>query len=161
MTGTVNLNINRMFFFRIMYSTNILIQTDNEKEFNETKKVLKSIVGHNLFTIYQMKTKDLNTMPWMKNCALFVNFEFKSHPIDKYIEFLKLGGKILSLPSNTQNKIEKKLMENIVNVYDGDLKDFYENEKSSVKYVQWADSFLYSHSPEKGGLHCLTKVQIY
>ena len=36
-------------------------------------------------------------------------------------------------------------MGNNVNIYDGNLKDFYENQENSVKYIDWSDSFLYSY----------------
>ncbi len=141
-----------------MFSTNILILSDNESEFNETKSIFRSIVGNNLFTIYQIKNKDLNITPWMKNCTLFIDFNIQSKPVDNVLEYLQHGGKIFSIPSNSLNKIEKTLMNNDVNVYDGDLKDFYENQENSAKYIDWSDSFLYSHHSSMQGLHCVTKV---
>jgi hypothetical protein len=142
-----------------MFSTNILILSDNESEFNETRSVLKSIVGSNLFTIYQIRNKDLDITPWMKNCTLFIDFNInKNKPVGTILEYLQQGGKILSIPSNTLNKVEKNLMDNNVNIYDGDLKGFYENQENSVKYIDWSDSFLYSYPSSMRGLHCATMV---
>ena len=124
-----------------MNSTNILIFTEIESEFFEIKSVLKTILGRDLFTIYRIGSSDLNS-PWIKNCNLLVNLKHNQDSSELFLDYLKRGGKILSIPSSSLNKVKKNLLGVEVNVYEN--QDLLCNDNKSVSYLDWSASLIFS-----------------
>jgi hypothetical protein len=96
----------------IKRTPNILILADKQETFNGLKTYLKSIVGSNSFTIYNLTTNDLRkTTAWMSNCTLLidtVNSGPSTEPISYYLE---KGGTVLSILSSDHGVYSEQLNE--------------------------------------------------
>lgn len=147
-------------------SPNILISTDNGKEFQAIKSFLKSIIGTNSYTIYQLNSQELVKPLWIKNCILLVDTEPQNvNKLSLFTEYLKQGGKILSVPVSVDKKELKKF--DGLNAYtisdDLTFESDYQNEMKLVKEklfeFETLDDSIYYY-PVYNGLHYVSKVLI-
>jgi hypothetical protein len=99
---------------RVKSPPNILVLTENDNDFQNTRSYLLSLIGINTYTIYKISYADLAaSTTWMQNCSLLVTVEqygdkvlSESHLERKVLSlrsFLNRGGKILSVPSLNEN----------------------------------------------------------
>lgn len=162
---------------KIKVPPNILIFTEDEREFKNAKVYFQSILGKNSYTIYRLNSIDLleNSSIWISSCALLITFESinetsQSGKYESFLNYLKSGGKILSVPSvaNDLSREELKL-ENSYNLfYFGQkfgFESLYENNfqlfKQSWHLSQnnFKNLFYYFTNPSHlNGVHFLCKV---
>ena len=87
----------------IKMTPNILIHANKQDIFIELKSLIRSIVGTNSFTIYNINTESLRkSTAWINNCALLIDCCSDSIKLPEksdilFSNYLKSGGTVLSI----------------------------------------------------------------
>ncbi|CAF0989299.1 unnamed protein product [Brachionus calyciflorus] len=155
---------------------NILIFTDDENEFKKLKSYLLSILGTNSYTIYNLNANDFSkTSMWIPSCTLLITsetFNLSENVLNERIisfkNFLKTGGKILSIPSlNAIIKRNTRKSENTLDIYYNEDKFVFENfyEQELYSKIVWKNSpknledLFYSYeNHDSTGSHFVSKL---
>lgn len=87
---------------------NLLIWSTNSSEFGRIKLLLQDLLGKMSYTIYQLDSPQTTSTVWKSNCVALVTSESQqSTPGDILSDYLKQGGRILSLSSiNRESQLE-------------------------------------------------------
>ena len=145
---------------------NILILTEFDNDFNSIKNFIRSILGYNSYTIYNVKLTQLKAIPeiWIDNCHLLVTIEKSNNLNDVYEDqyqymkkYLQTGGKILSVPSWLDNKKYKieVFQEKKIFVYEGNFEFELQYERENLKKQNSAwNSYIYSYNDQ----HWISKI---
>ena len=147
-------------------SPNILVTTNDDKEFQLVKTFLKSILGLNSYTIYKLASTELTKSLWMTNCALNIDIDSKNEiKHASFVEFLKTGGKLLTIPSVYAAKREANFEELTFHTADQELncETDYKIQTNLVKEklfeFEGLDEFIYYY-PIHSGFHYVSKVLV-
>lgn len=161
------------FFNKKMISTdiknyippNILILTDDERLYDEIKtNLIRKILGRNSYTIYRLSWRDfISKNFWIKNSRLLITFDdlFDQQNFNILIEFLKFGGKILSLPSSDTDNFKKA---EEIQIYDKsfNFENQYTNKLFCVEKFDLEKNLFYCYKlkddSENTGIHFISKV---
>jgi len=93
---------------------NILILADNQETFTEYKTFIKSVVGNNSFTIYNLNTKDLDkSTAWMSNCTLLIDTVNLKEYYEIFSDYLNQGGSVLSIETSDREDFSKEFKESL------------------------------------------------
>lgn len=156
---------------------NILVFTEDENEFKKLKSFLQQILGHNSYTIYRLDFNDLtNSSLWIPSCALLITSETQNEhnlpeKFTSYMNFLKIGGNILSVPSlqgNLKQEFKKINLNKLIfcpSLYG--FEAYYQNNITFDK-TSWTEApvdlnelfYIYSNPEEYKGNHFVSKVNI-
>lgn len=86
---------------------NVLINTNDPSEFATLKSYFQSLLGKQAYTFYHLNNEDflnLNPNIWKSTCILLIACEQAGQPCEdrttRYLEYVRSGGALLSLPSN-------------------------------------------------------------
>lgn len=135
---------------------NILIVTESSDDFKRLKAYIQELLGKTSYTIYCVGGNDLqvgsNAAVWRANCVLLVTCEKKksSSPSDFYLDYLKQGGRILSLPSSDGGSDDGEKFE---------FESTYESDPSIQRFNIDKAIYQYNHQPSLG-VHLILKVII-
>jgi hypothetical protein len=151
---------------------NILILTDNDKLYDEIKtNLIQNLFGRNSYTIYRLCLKDfLSRNFWMKNSRLLITLDDFNDELDfnVLIDYLRIGGRILSIPSNNKNYLKNTDEIGGIQIYDKSF-NFENHYINKSFYVENLDFFFnkdlfycYKHKDNtiNKGIHFVTKVCI-
>ena len=129
---------------------NILILADQKEEFKKIKLFVQSLIGINIYTIYNIESKELyKSNLWMTNCALLIEGTIDSNEkCLSFMQYLQHGGVILTLPNPKQEDFLEK--------------NYAQNENSISKCLDFDKSLqesivLYSFK-NADGVHYNSKV---
>ena len=138
--GTINIKI----------PPNILILADQKEEFKKIKLFVQSLIGINVYTIYNIESKELyKSNLWMTNCALLIegSTDLNERGLS-FMQYLQYGGVILTLPNSKQEDfVEQNYVRN-----EDSLSKCLDFEKSPPKSI-----VLYSFK-NADGVHYNSKV---
>lgn len=86
---------------------NLLIWSTNSSEFARIKLLLQDLLGKMSYTIYQLDSSQTTSTVWKSNCLALVTSESEQNSGDILSDYLKQGGRILSLSSiNRESQLE-------------------------------------------------------
>jgi hypothetical protein len=145
---------------------NILILTEFDNDFNSIKSFIRTILGNNSYTIYNINSTQLKKTPdiLIDNCRLLVTIENNKNEISNQEEeynfmkkYLDNGGKLLSFPSKIEidkYKLEKFNNNNLF-IYDSNFQfEFKYNQEAKESYLNLS-TFIYSYNKQN---HWISKV---
>lgn len=176
-------NFHNKFFnlFQMSYHSkkeppNILVLAENENEFKKIKLFIQKILGKQSYTIYNISSNDLKKSSlWIPSCRLLVSSEqvnlsdeVLSNKIESLTNYMKIGGKIISIPSLNDNfERDQRIIQQGTIYFHKDKYLFeskYEDDLSLIK-KGWQNDLIndenlfYAYNSNKNqGSHFITKV---